>query len=71
MAKVTYKFPVKEFSASEGYDYIKVSDGKLEIETPVDPRLLALIERHGGILEVEVVFSRGYRGRVTDGSTDA
>lgn len=48
---ITYKFPVKEFSATAGYDRIAVRENKLELETEPTPALLALIKRHGGELE--------------------
>lgn len=48
---ITYKFPVKEFSATAGYDRIAVRENKLELENKPGQALLALIEQYGGELE--------------------
>lgn len=43
-----YKFPVKNFRASEGYVSIQVTNGKLELKEKPDKNTLALIEKHNG-----------------------
>lgn len=55
---IVYKFPVKDFLASEGYVSITVKDHKLELKEKPDTATLALIERHSGKVAVKEVKKR-------------
>lgn len=45
---ITYKFPVREFSASEGYARFRVVNGELKLSKKPGVALLNLIKKHGG-----------------------
>jgi hypothetical protein len=45
---IIYKFPEKNFSASEGYANIQVVNGDLKLKAKPDEATLALIKKFGG-----------------------
>ena len=47
---ITYEFPIKDFSAADGYTRIQVRENKLTLEEAPDAALLALIEKYDGKL---------------------